>query len=112
MPGSPGFARRAGRVIATPEPGHFSDHLTRGGIRINPPDPGQPAHKSGTSRPRADDVAATKALLSVRWSRFARPSRPISYLAHFISKSMREQRVPATPLHMIEDPDVKLCVTV
>ena len=66
MPGSPGFARRAGRVIATPEPGHFSDHLTRGGIRINPPDPGQPAHKSGTSRPRADDVAATKALLSVR----------------------------------------------
>ena len=67
MPGSPELARRAGRVIATPEPGHFSDHLTRGGIRINPPDPGQPAHKSGTSRPRADDVAATKALLSV-WS--------------------------------------------
>lgn len=83
MPGSPGFARRAGRVIATPEPGHFSDHLTRGGIRINPPDPGQPAHKSGTSRPRADDVAATKALL-FRMVFFARPSRPISYLAHFI----------------------------
>ena len=79
MPGSPGFARRAGRVIATPEPGHFSDHLTRGGIRINPPDPGQPAHKSGTSRPRADDVAATKALLFRR--SFSRGLRALSAIS-------------------------------
>ena len=111
MPGSPGFARRAGRVIATPEPGHFSDHLTRGGIRINPPDPGQPAHKSGTSRPRADDVAATKALLFFD-GLFRAAFAPYQLSRSFYSKSISQQRVPATPLHMIEEPDVTLCVTV